>query len=104
MTREYMHAARCRPQSLWVGEGQKPNGGDRHGVPKDLGGTLVMKISMLFTLPLAAALTLPAVAQQAPADSQQPSATSSSSSSSSQSSSQSAPAASQDANSDQNMS
>jgi outer membrane protein OmpA-like peptidoglycan-associated protein len=63
-----------------------------------------MKISMLFTLPLAAALTLPAVAQQAPADSQQPSATSSSSSSSSQSSSQSAPAASQDANSDQNMS
>ncbi len=59
-----------------------------------------MKISILLTLPVAAALMLPAVAQQAPADSQQPSATSSSSS---QSSSQPAPTT-QDANSDQNMS
>ena len=57
-----------------------------------------MKISILFTLPVAAALMLPAAAQQTPADNQQPSATSSS-----QSSSQPATAA-QDANSDQNMS
>ncbi len=58
-----------------------------------------MKVSILCTLPLAAALILPAVAQQVPADSQQPSATSSSSQSSSQ------PATTTlDANSDQNMS
>ncbi len=57
-----------------------------------------MKISILVTLPVAAALMLPAVAQQAPADTQQPAATSSS-----QSSSQPAAAA-PDANSDQNMS
>lgn len=57
-----------------------------------------MKVSILFALPLAAALMLPAAAQQAPADSQQPSATSSS-----QSSSQPATTT-QDANSDQNMS
>ncbi len=57
-----------------------------------------MKISILFTLPVAAALLLPAAAQQTPADNQQPSATSSS-----QSSSQPATTA-QDANSDQNMS
>jgi len=56
-----------------------------------------MKSSILFTLPIAAALMLPAVAQQAPADNQQPSATSSS-----QSGSQSAATA-PDANSDQNM-
>ena len=58
-----------------------------------------MKISILLTLPVAAALMLPAVAQQAPADNQQPAATSSSSQSSSQPA-----AAAPDANSDQNMS
>ncbi|MGB8885436.1 MAG: OmpA family protein [Candidatus Korobacteraceae bacterium] len=57
-----------------------------------------MKISILFTLPVAAALMLPAAAQQAPADNQQPSATSSS-----QSSSQPA-ATTSEASSDQNMS
>ncbi len=31
-----------------------------------------MKIQVLYTLPLAAALALPAMAQQAPVDSQQP--------------------------------
>ena len=64
-----------------------------------------MKISMLFTLPLAAALVLPAVAQQTTSgDSQQPAAASATSTAkSSQSSSQSAQTA-PDANSDQNMS
>jgi outer membrane protein OmpA-like peptidoglycan-associated protein len=63
-----------------------------------------MKISMLFTLPLAAALVLPAVAQQTTSDDQQPAASPAAASSpSSQSSSQSAQTA-QDANSDQNMS
>ncbi|MGA2902274.1 MAG: OmpA family protein [Candidatus Korobacteraceae bacterium] len=63
-----------------------------------------MKISMLFTLPLAAALVLPAVAQQTTSDDQQPAASSAASSSpSSQSSSQTAQTT-QDANSDQNMS
>jgi outer membrane protein OmpA-like peptidoglycan-associated protein len=57
-----------------------------------------MKISMLFTLPLAAALALPAVAQQTLSDGQQPAA-----SSSSQSNSEPAPAT-PDANSDQNLS
>jgi outer membrane protein OmpA-like peptidoglycan-associated protein len=57
-----------------------------------------MKVSVFFALPVAAALMLPATAQQAPASSQQPAATSSS-----QSSSQPA-ATTQDANSDQNMS
>jgi len=66
----------------------------------------VMKSSILFTLPVAAALMLPAVAQQGSADTQQPAATSSS-----QSSSQSATSTSSttsttatDASSDQNMS
>src|SRR5271163_1644922 len=40
-----------------------------------------MKIAMLFTLPLAAALALPAVAQQSTTDNQQPAASSTSSSS-----------------------
>jgi len=62
-----------------------------------------MKISMLFTLPLAAALALPAVAQQTTSDSQQPAASTQSNSQSSESSSQPAPAA-QDASSDQNLS
>ncbi|MGA2689738.1 MAG: hypothetical protein ABSE85_16885, partial [Candidatus Korobacteraceae bacterium] len=64
-----------------------------------------MKISMLFTLPLAAALVLPAVAQQTTSDdSQQPAAASATSTAkSSQSSSQSAQTA-PDANSDQNLS
>jgi len=63
-----------------------------------------MKISMLFTLPLAAALVFPAVAQQTTSDSQQPAASSAASSSqASQSSSQPAQTT-QDANSDQNMS
>src|SRR5664279_236862 len=59
-----------------------------------------MKTRILFTLPLAASLMLPAMAQQAPADDQQPSATSSQSSSQSSSSSNSS---SQSASSDQNM-
>jgi outer membrane protein OmpA-like peptidoglycan-associated protein len=59
-----------------------------------------MKISVLFTLPLAIALMLPAVAQQAPpSESQQPSATSSSSRGSSQPTTTTP-----DANSDQDMS
>ena len=64
-----------------------------------------MKISMLFTLPLAAALVLPAVAQQTTSGaSQQPAAASATSTAqSSQSSSQSAQMTS-DANSDQNLS
>lgn len=58
-----------------------------------------MKIAMLFTLPLAAALALPAVAQQATPDNQQPAA------SSTQSSSQTTPSTqtSQNANTDQNL-
>ncbi len=74
-----------------------------------------MKSRILFTLPLAAGLMLPAMAQQTPADNQQPAATSSESSSNpsstSASSSSTAPAStpsstasSQNANSDQNMS
>jgi outer membrane protein OmpA-like peptidoglycan-associated protein len=59
-----------------------------------------MKTRILFTLPLAASLMLPAMAQQAPTDDQQPSATSSQSSSQSSSSSNSS---SQSASSDQNM-
>jgi outer membrane protein OmpA-like peptidoglycan-associated protein len=64
-----------------------------------------MKISMLFTLPLAAALVLPAVAQQTTSDdSQRPAAVAApSTAQSSQSSSQSAQTA-PDANSDQNLS
>ncbi|MGC2109116.1 MAG: OmpA family protein [Candidatus Korobacteraceae bacterium] len=58
-----------------------------------------MKVSFLFALPVAAALALPAIAQQTPADTQQPAATSSS-----QSSSQSGTTTTPDANSDQNMS
>ncbi len=61
-----------------------------------------MKSRMLFTLPLAACLILPAMAQQAPADDQQqPAATSSSNPQASASSSSTA--ASQNVNSDQNM-
>ncbi len=60
-----------------------------------------MKSSILFTLPLAASLMLPAMAQQAPADNQQPAATSQSSSQSSSSSSTTY--SSQSASSDQNM-
>jgi flagellar motor protein MotB len=65
-----------------------------------------MKISMLFTLPLAAALVLPAVAQQTTTDNQQPSASSTQSSpASGQSSSQTTQTqTSTDTNSDQNMS
>ncbi len=59
-----------------------------------------MKSRILFTLPLAASLMLPAMAQQAPADNQQPSATSQSSS---QPSSSSSTSSSQTASSDQNM-
>lgn len=54
-----------------------------------------MKISMLFTLPLAATLMVPAVAQQSTSDTQQNSA---------QSSSQPAATTTPDANADQNMS
>jgi outer membrane protein OmpA-like peptidoglycan-associated protein len=62
-----------------------------------------MKASVLLTLPLAASMMLPAVAQQAPADnSQQPAASSSSSQSSSQSSSSNT--SDQTLKSDQNMS
>jgi outer membrane protein OmpA-like peptidoglycan-associated protein len=61
-----------------------------------------MKSRILFTLPLAASLILPAMAQQAPADNQQPAATSSSSQSSSQPSSSST-SSSQSASSDENM-
>ncbi len=57
-----------------------------------------MKIPMLFALPLAAILMMPAAAQQTPADTQQPAA------SSSQSSSQPSDTTAQDTNSDQNMS
>jgi flagellar motor protein MotB len=66
-----------------------------------------MKLSMLFTLPLAAALALPAVAQQSTTDNQQPAATQSNTQSS-QSSSQSAPTTTtqttQDTTTDQNLS
>jgi outer membrane protein OmpA-like peptidoglycan-associated protein len=58
-----------------------------------------MKISMLFTLPLAAALVLPAVAQQTTSDTQQQPAASTQSSSQSTSTSTG-----QDTNSDQNLS
>ena len=58
-----------------------------------------MKSRILFTLPLAASLMLPAMAQQAPADNQQPAM----SQSSSQSSSSSSTDSSQSASSDQNM-
>jgi outer membrane protein OmpA-like peptidoglycan-associated protein len=54
-----------------------------------------MKFRILFSLPLAASLMLPAMAQQTPADSQQPSAT--------QSSSQSSSTSSQTVSSDQDM-
>jgi outer membrane protein OmpA-like peptidoglycan-associated protein len=57
-----------------------------------------MKVSFLFALPVAAALALPAVAQQTPADTQQPAAAASSSQSSSQATTT------PDTNSDQNMS
>ena len=64
-----------------------------------------MKNHWFMTLPLAAALVLPAVAQQTPADSQQPSATSSQSSSQSSSSqATSADQATQSSSSDQNPS
>ncbi len=63
-----------------------------------------MKSRILFTLPLAACLILPAMAQQAPADNQQqPVATSSSSNPQSTSSSSNSTASSQDVSSDQNM-
>jgi outer membrane protein OmpA-like peptidoglycan-associated protein len=57
-----------------------------------------MKVGIALTLPLAAALILPATAQQTTQDTQQPTATSS------QSSSQAAPSATQDTTSDQNLS
>jgi outer membrane protein OmpA-like peptidoglycan-associated protein len=69
---------------------------------REFGGKFVMKSSLLFTLPVAAALMLPAVAQETPAGTQQPAATSSSQSSSQAATSTSATAP--DANSDQNMS
>ncbi|MGA7462781.1 MAG: OmpA family protein [Candidatus Korobacteraceae bacterium] len=59
-----------------------------------------MKIAMLYTLPLAAALALPAVAQQATTDNQQPAASSSQSSSQTTQTTQT----SQGANTDQNLS
>ncbi len=62
-----------------------------------------MKSRILFTLPLAAGLMLPAMAQQAPADNQ-PAATSQSSSQPSSSSTSSSQSVSPDQNSDQNMS
>jgi len=58
-----------------------------------------MKIAMLFTLPLAAALALPAVAQQSTTDSQQPAASSTQSSSQTQTTQTS-----QSASTDQNLS
>ena len=61
-----------------------------------------MKIPMLFTLPLAAVLVLPAVAQQATTDNQQPAATSTQSSSQTPQTTQ--PQTSSDATADQNMS
>ena len=61
-----------------------------------------MKIPMLFTLPLAAALALPAIAQQATPDNQQPAA--SSTQSSSQTTQTTMPQSSPDAAADQNMS
>jgi outer membrane protein OmpA-like peptidoglycan-associated protein len=64
-----------------------------------------MKASVLLTLPLAASMMLPAMAQQAPADnSQQPAASSSSSSSQSSSQSSSSNTSDQTLKSDQNMS
>lgn len=67
---------------------------------------LLMKTRILLTLPLAASLVLPAIAQQAPADNQQPAATSSQSSSQSPSSpaSFSSSSSSQSMSSDENMS
>ncbi|MGB7555371.1 MAG: OmpA family protein [Candidatus Korobacteraceae bacterium] len=64
-----------------------------------------MKSRILFTLPLAACLTLPAMAQQAPADTQQqPSATSSSNpQASSSSASPSSASSTQNVSSDENM-
>jgi outer membrane protein OmpA-like peptidoglycan-associated protein len=66
-----------------------------------------MKSRILFMLPLAASLTLPAMAQQAPADNQQPAANSQSSSQSAESSSQpsssSSTSSSQSVSSDENM-
>jgi outer membrane protein OmpA-like peptidoglycan-associated protein len=62
-----------------------------------------MKISMLFALPVAAALVLPAAAQQSTSDSQQPAATSATSTTpASQSSSQASQTA-PDANSDRDL-
>jgi outer membrane protein OmpA-like peptidoglycan-associated protein len=64
-----------------------------------------MKIQVLYTLPLAAALSLPATAQQVPVNSQLPTASSESSSNPSADSTQSSQStAIQNANSDQNMS
>jgi outer membrane protein OmpA-like peptidoglycan-associated protein len=64
-----------------------------------------MKIQVLYTLPLAAALVVPAMTQQAPADSQQPAASSESSSKPVADSAQNSQSTSiQNANSDQNMS
>ncbi len=63
-----------------------------------------MKISMLFTLPLAAALLLPAAAQQTPSDSQQPAASSSQVNSQTGESSSQPGQSAQNANSDQNLS
>jgi outer membrane protein OmpA-like peptidoglycan-associated protein len=63
-----------------------------------------MKARILFTLPLAASLMLPAMAQQAPTDNQQPAASSSESSSQpSSSSSSTSTSSSQTVSSDQNM-
>ena len=63
-----------------------------------------MKISMLFTLPLAAALVLPAAAQQTPSDNQQPAASSSQVNSQTGESSSQPGQSAQNANSDQNLS
>ena len=63
-----------------------------------------MKIQVLFTLPLAAALSLPAMAQQAPVNSQPTASSESSSKPGAESAQSSQSTAIQNANSDQNMS
>ncbi len=63
-----------------------------------------MKTRMLLTLPLAAGLMVPAMAQQSPADNNQTPATSTQSSSQSSSQNATSSSASTDLNSDQNMS
>ena len=86
---------------LFAPDGRKSSESHGHNAPKFVEEP-VMKISMLFTLPLAAALALPAVAQQATTDNQQPAA--SSSQSSSQTTQTTQTQTSQNANSDQNLS